>query len=306
MKHMTCKELGMKRPTAVQSHCIPKILEGHDVLRLTGSVKKAAFALPILQLLAEDPYRVLALVVTLTRELAFQLAEQFRALGSCLHLRCEVVVGGMDKLSQARNLVGRPHVVIATPGQIKVLLEEDPHIPPVFSKTKFLVLDEADRVLDAGFEDELRVAFQCLPKSRETLLFSATMTSDLQTLLELSSNKAYFYEAYEGFKTVDTLKQKFIKMPKKVKDVYLVYMLSKMEDMGIRSAIIFVSTCSLLLEELDQKAAALHYFKSQSLRLFSLHRFKSGQASILLATDVTSPGLDIPTVDLVINYDIPM
>ena len=92
-------------------------------------------------------------------------------------------------------------------------------------------MDEADRVLDAGFEDELRVVFQCLPKSRQTLLFSATMTSDLQTLLELSSNKAYFYEAYEGFKTVDTLKQKFIKMPMKVNDVYLVYMLSKMEDM---------------------------------------------------------------------------
>ncbi|TXG71312.1 hypothetical protein EZV62_006247 [Acer yangbiense] len=156
--------------------------------------------------------------------------EQFRALGSCLHLRfC------------SRNLVD---------------------IPPVFSKTKFLVLDEADRVLDAGFEDELRVVCQCLPKSRQTLLFSATMTSDLQTLLELSSNKVYFYEAYEGFKTVDTLKQKFIKMPEKVKDVYLVYMLSKMEDMG--------------------------------------------QASILLATDVASRGLDIPTVDLVINYDIPM
>ncbi|KAK0595205.1 hypothetical protein LWI29_004490 [Acer saccharum] len=138
------------------------------------------------------------------------------------------------------------------------------------------------------------------------------MTSDLQTLLELSSNKAYFYEAYEGFKTVDTLKQKFIKMPKKVKDVYLMYMLSKIEDMGICSAIIFVSTCrnchrlSLLLEELDQKAAALHSFKSQSLRLSSLHRFKSGQASILLATDVASHGLDISTVDLVINYDIPM
>ncbi|KAK4839481.1 hypothetical protein QYF36_022277 [Acer negundo] len=125
----------------------------------TSSGKTAAFALPILQRLAEDPYGVLALVVTPTRELAFQLAEQFRALGSCLHLRCEVVVGGMDKLSQARNLVGRPHVVIATPGRIKVLLKEDPDIPPMFSKTKFLILDEADRVLDAGFEDELRVVF---------------------------------------------------------------------------------------------------------------------------------------------------
>ncbi|KAL6998064.1 DEAD-box ATP-dependent RNA helicase 36 [Sarracenia purpurea var. burkii] len=137
------------------------------------------------------------------------------------------------------------------------------------------------------------------------------MTSDLQTLLELSANKAYFYEAYEGFKTVESLKQQYIFVPKNVKDVYLLHILSKMEDMGIRSAIIFVSTCrschllSLLLEELDLEAAALHSFKSQSLRLAALHRFKSGQVPVLLATDVAGRGLDIPTVDLVINYDIP-
>ncbi|KDP25071.1 hypothetical protein JCGZ_22606 [Jatropha curcas] len=309
----TCKELGMKRPTPVQVHCIPRILEGRDVLGLaqTGSGKTAAFALPILHRLAEDPYGIFALVLTPTRELAYQLAEQFRALGSCLHLRCAVVVGGMDMLTQAKTLIGRPHVVIATPGRLKVLLEENPDIPAVFSRTKFLVLDEADRVLDVGFEEELRVVFQCLPKNRQTLLFSATMTSNLESLLEVSANKAYFYEAYEGFKIVDTLKQKYVFIPKNVKDVYLVYILSKMEEMGIRSAMIFVSTCrtchllSLLLEELDQEAAALHSFKSQSMRLSALHQFKSGQASILIATDVASRGLDIPTVDLVINYDIP-
>ncbi|XP_015882044.2 DEAD-box ATP-dependent RNA helicase 36 [Ziziphus jujuba] len=309
----TCKELGMRKPTAVQSHCIPKILEGRDVLGLaqTGSGKTAAFALPMLHRLAEDPYGVFALVVTPTRELAYQMAEQFRALGSCLHLRCTVIVGGMDMLTQAKSLMARPHVVIATPGRLKVLLEENPDIPHVFSKTKFLVLDEADRVLDVGFEEELRVVFQCLPKNRQTLLFSATMTSDLQTLLELSANKAYFYEAYEGFKTVDTLKQQFILTPENVKDVYLVYLLSKLEDMGIRSAIIFVSTCrdchylSLLLEELGYEAAALHSFKSQSLRLAAIHRFKSGKVPTLLATDVGSRGLDIPTVDLVINYNVP-
>ncbi|KAM7269173.1 hypothetical protein ACFE04_024670 [Oxalis oulophora] len=303
----------MKRPTAVQSHCIPKILEGSDVLGLaqTGSGKTAAFALPILNKLAQDPYGVFALVITPTRELAYQLAEQFKALGSCLNVRCAVIVGGMDKLSQARVLAQRPHIVIATPGRVKVLIEENPDIPPVFSRTKFLVLDEADRVLDVGFEDELKVVFQCLPKNRQTLLFSATMTSDLQTLLELSANKAYFYEAYEGFKTVDTLKQQYIFIPPKVKDVYLVHILSKLEDMGIRSAMIFVSTCrtchllSLLLEEIGQEASALHSFKAQSLRLLALHRFKSGQVSILIATDVASRGLDIPTVDLVINYDIP-
>lgn len=303
----------MKKPTPVQHHCIPRILAGDDVLGLaqTGSGKTAAFALPILDRLALDPYGVFALVVTPTRELAYQLAEQFRALGSCLNLRCAVVVGGMDIINQAQTVISRPHVVIATPGRIKVLIEQSPDISAVFSKTKFLVLDEADRVLDVGFEEELGVVFQCLPKNRQTLLFSATMTSDLQTLLELSANKAYFYEAYEGFKTVESLKQQYVFVPQKVKDVYLVHVLSKMEDMGIRSAIIFVPTCrschllSLLLEELELEAAALHSFKSQSLRLAALHRFKSGKVPVLLATDVASRGLDIPTVDLVINYDIP-
>ncbi|XP_022717594.1 DEAD-box ATP-dependent RNA helicase 36 isoform X2 [Durio zibethinus] len=309
----TCKELGMRKPTPVQTHCIPKILAGRDVLGIaqTGSGKTAAFALPILHRLAEDPYGVFALVITPTRELAFQLAEQFRALGSCLHLRCSVVVGGMDMITQAKALVSRPHVVVATPGRVKVLLEENPDIPKVFQRTKFLVLDEADRVLDAGFEEELRVVFQCLPKNRQTLLFSATMTGDLQTLLELSANKAYFYEAYEGFRTVETLKEQYIFIPKTVKDAYLVHILSKMEDMNIRSAIIFVSRCrdchllSLLLEELEVEAAALHSLKSQALRLSAVQHFKSGRVSILLATDVASRGLDIPAVDLVINYDLP-
>ncbi|CAA0842132.1 DEAD-box ATP-dependent RNA helicase 36 [Striga hermonthica] len=309
----TCKALGMKRPTPVQHHCIPKILSGQDVMGLaqTGSGKTAAFALPILHRLAENPFGVFALVVTPTRELAYQLAEQFRALGSGLGLRVAVIVGGMDMINQSQGLMQRPHVVIATPGRIKVLIEQNPDIPAVFSNTKFLVLDEADRVLGVNFEEELRVIFQCLPKNRQTLLFSATMTSNLQTLLELSANKAYFYAAYEGFKTVESLKQQYVFIPKNVKDVYLLHILYKMEEMSVRSAIIFVSTCrgcellSLLLEQLDFEVAALHSHKSQSLRLSALHKFKSGQVPILLATDVANRGLDIPTVDLVINYDIP-
>ncbi|KFK43858.1 hypothetical protein AALP_AA1G183100 [Arabis alpina] len=309
----TCKELGMCKPTPVQTHCIPKILAGRDVLGLaqTGSGKTAAFALPMLHRLAEDPYGVFALVVTPTRELAFQLAEQFKALGSCLNLRCSVIVGGMDMLTQTRSLVSRPHIVITTPGRIKVLLENNPDIPPLFSRTKFLVLDEADRVLDVGFQDELRTIFHCLPETRQTLLFSATMTSNLQTLLQHSSNKAYFYEAYQGFKTVDTLTQQYIFLDKDAKELYLVHILSQMEDKGIRSAMIFVSTCrtcqrlNLMLEELQVENAAMHSLNSQSLRLSALSRFKSGKVPILLATDVASRGLDIPTVDLVINYDIP-
>lgn len=303
----------MTKPTPVQLHCVPRILAGDDVLGIaqTGSGKTAAFALPILTRLAQDPFGVFALVITPTRELAYQLADQFRALGSGLGLRCLVVVGGMNMTRQAKAVLERPHVVIATPGRIKVLIEDHPDIAAVFSNAKFLVLDEADRVLDVGFQEELRVIFQCLPKERQTLLFSATMTDDLQTLLEVSANKAYFYEAYEGFKTVETLKQQYALIPKNVREVYLLHILSKLEDMGIRSAIIFVSTCrschllTLMLEELELEVAALYSFKSQTLRLSALHRFKSGQVPILLATDVASRGLDIPTVDLVINYDIP-
>ena len=140
------------------------------------------------------------------------------------------------------------------------MLEENPDVAKVIQRTKFLLLDETDRVLDVGFEEELRVVFQCLPKNRQTLLFSATMTSDLKMLLELSANKAYYYEAYEGFKTVETLKQQYVFIPKTVKDAYLVHILSQMEDMNIRSVMIFVSRCkdchllSLLLEEPELEA----------------------------------------------------
>lgn len=277
----------------------------------TGSGKTAAFALPILQKLEKDPFGVFALVITPTRELASQLAEQFRALGSSLPVKCAVVVGGMDTTTQAKALMDRPHVVVATPGRIRSLLQNDPDLPGVFARTKYLVLDEADKVLDVGFEDELRVIFHCLPKDRQTLLFSATKTSDLESLLQLSSNASYFYEAYDGVKTVDSLKQQYIFINKTVKYVYLLHILSKLDDMGIRSVIVFVATCrtcqflSLLLEELGVSAVGLHSHKPQPLRLASLNRFKSGKSPILLATDVASRGLDIPTVDLVINYDIP-
>lgn len=138
----TCLELGIRRPTPVQRRCIPRILAGDDVLGIaqTGSGKTAAFALPILQRLSTEPYGVFSLVLTPTRELACQLAEQFRALGSSLQLRCALIVGGMDMIGQARALVQRPHIVVATPGRMKALLSEDPDIPAVFSKTKVIIL----------------------------------------------------------------------------------------------------------------------------------------------------------------------
>ncbi|KAL2653879.1 hypothetical protein R1flu_022007 [Riccia fluitans] len=309
---LTCKELGMVRPTPVQQGCIPQILNGKDVFGMaqTGSGKTAAFALPILQKLAENPYGIYALVITPTRELAFQIADQFNALGSSLSLRCTVVVGGMEMTAQALALMNRPHVVIATPGRMKDHFVSDGDMARYFSKAKFLVLDEADRLLEVGFEEEMRTILQIMPSNRQTLLFSATMTGNLKALHELSSDKAFFYEAYQGFKTVETLKQEYIFLPANVKDVYLLHLLNSLDD-SVRSLIIFAASCrtchllSLVMEEMDLDTAALHSMKTQQQRLASLSRFKAGQVPILIATDVASRGLDIPTVDLVINYDIP-
>lgn len=308
-----CKELGMKRPTLVQQGCVPQILAGKDVFGLaqTGSGKTAAFALPILQKLAENPYGVFALVLTPTRELAFQISDQFKALGSEVNLRSTVVVGGMDMTTQAKALMQRPHIVIATPGRLRDHFMNDPGIPDVFAKAKYLVLDEADRLMDVGFESELRSVFETMPSNRQTLLFSATMTSNLKALHDLSLDKAFFYQQYEGFKTVEALQQQYILTPANVKDVYLMHIMSTLEERKIRSVIIFASSCrtchllSLMMSELEVDTTALHSMKTQQQRLASLSRFKSGQVSILIATDVASRGLDIPTVDLVINYDIP-
>jgi len=309
----TCRELGMKKPTPVQQGCVSQILAGKDVFGLaqTGSGKTAAFALPILQKLAENPYGVYALVLTPTRELAFQISDQFKALGSGMNLRNTVVIGGMDMTAQAKALMQRPHVVIATPGRMRDHLTNDPDIAAVFARTKFLVLDEADRLLEVGFEQEIRVVLENLPSTRQTLLFSATMTSNLQALHELSMEKAFFYQAYEGFKTVEALQQEYLFIPANVKDVYLMHVMSTLEDREVRSVIIFASSCrtchflSLMMAELETDTVALHSMKTQQQRLASLSRFKSGQVPILIATDVASRGLDIPTVDMVVNYDIP-
>jgi ATP-dependent RNA helicase DDX49/DBP8 len=133
-----CSSLGMRCPTAVQRRCIPRALAGENVLGIaeTGSGKTAAFALPILHRLGEDPFGVAALALSPTRELAAQLAEQFRALGSPLGIRCLAAIGGFDPLGQAKGLARRPHVVVATPGRIATLIKNDPDLAKVFARTK--------------------------------------------------------------------------------------------------------------------------------------------------------------------------
>eukprot|EP00877_Chromochloris_zofingiensis_P012977 jgi/Chrzof1/7933/Cz02g41230.t1 len=310
-----CKSLGITKPTQVQVGCIPAILEGKDVIGTaqTGSGKTAAFALPILQQLAHDPYGVYALVLTPTRELAVQLAEQFRAFGAGMNLKDATIIGGLDMQQQARALARRPHVVIATPGRLQGLLENDVTLKKGFSRTKFLVLDEADRLLDPSFEDALRSVLSVLPQQdRQTLLFSATMTKSLVKLQAASLQHAFVFQAYEGLHTAEGLREQYVFVPSKIKDVYLYHLITNLQQHKVRSAIVFVSTCrgcqllSLLLKELGLPCAALHSGKAQKQRLAALNAFKSEMVPLLLATDVASRGLDIPTVDLVINYDLPV
>ena len=308
-----CGSLGLRRPTPVQAGCVPAILAGRNVVGTaqTGSGKTAAFALPILQRLAEDPFGVFALVLTPTRELAFQIADQFKALGAGMGVQTAVVVGGLEVGEQGRQLARRPHVVVATPGRLRDHFAHDAALVRGFQRLRFLVLDEADRLLDPTFEAELKVILRPLPKRRQTLLFSATLTRSIEALRQVALKDAYHFAAVQGLKTAATLRQQYVLCPAKVKEVYLFHLLKRLEALEVRSAIIFVGTvkkCRLLdhlLDEMDVKALCMHSKLPMKQRLQALERFKSGLAPILLATDVAARGLDIPTVDLVVNYDLP-
>ncbi|KAF8477882.1 P-loop containing nucleoside triphosphate hydrolase protein [Gautieria morchelliformis] len=222
--------MSIRRPTPVQAACIPCLLEGRDCIgnAKTGSGKTVAFALPILQKLSLDPYGIFALVLTPTRELAFQISDQFTVLGSPLNLRTAVVVGGMDMMAQAIELGNRPHVVIATPGRIVDHLRSS-NGEWDLSRIKFLILDEADRLLTETFSSELSHLFSVIPKDRQTGLFTATLTPAIEALAEAvprpGKQKPFIYRMTASVETVDTLKQSYILVPSHVREPYLYYLL---------------------------------------------------------------------------------
>ncbi|KAI9159542.1 putative RNA helicase [Blastocladiella emersonii ATCC 22665] len=306
--------LAISAPSDIQRACIPAILEGKNVVgnAKTGSGKTAAFALPIIQRLAEDMYGPYALVLTPTRELAFQIAEQFRALGTGINLREAVVVGGMDMMAQALELEKRPHVIIGTPGRLVDHLNSGTRMS--LKRARFLVLDEADRLLHPTFSSDLEALFAQLAPDRQTLLFSATMTKSIEALIGDGSGEAglknlFVHRSSEKYEANAQLDQRYIFVPSSVKEAYLVHLMKN--DFKDKSVIIFTSrcrTCALvvaLLQNFGIRCTGLHSFMTQAERVASLAKFKSNVVDILLATDVGSRGLDIPKVQLVINYDIP-
>uniref|UniRef100_UPI003AACCD38 probable ATP-dependent RNA helicase DDX47 isoform X3 n=1 Tax=Centroberyx gerrardi TaxID=166262 RepID=UPI003AACCD38 len=213
-----CDQLGWKSPTKIQIEAIPVALQGKDVIGLaeTGSGKTGAFALPILQSLLSSAQRLHTLVLTPTRELAFQISEQFEALGSSIGVKCAVIVGGIDMMSQSLVLAKKPHIVIATPGRLIDHMENTKGFS--LRALKFLVMDEADRILNMDFETEVDKILKVIPRDRRTFLFSATMTKKVQKLQRAALKDPVKCAVSTKYSTVDKLQQYYIFIPSKYKN----------------------------------------------------------------------------------------
>lgn len=216
------------------------------------------------------------------------------------------IVGGIDMMTQSIALAKKPHVIVATPGRLVDHLQNTKGFS--LRSLKFLVMDEADRMLSMDFEEEINKILAVIPRERRTFLFSATMTTKVAKLQKAALTDPVKVEVSNRFQTPKNLVQEYLFIPAKWKDCYLAYVLDEFKG---QSAIVFVATCNgalritLLLRNLGFEAVCLHGQMSQPKRLGALNKFKSGQREILVATDVASRGLDIPNVDVVLNYDIP-
>ncbi|KAF2092196.1 ATP-dependent RNA helicase-like protein dbp8 [Saccharata proteae CBS 121410] len=315
--------MAIKKPTGIQKGCIPEILKGRDCIggSRTGSGKTAAFAVPILQKWAEDPVGIFAVILTPTRELALQIYEQLNAIGGPQSLKTVLVTGGADMRAQAIALSSRPHIVVATPGRLAdhVNTSGEDTVGGL-RRTRFVVLDEADRLLEGGHGSMLPDVETCLsvlpPSSeRQTLLFTATVTPEVRALREMprAKNKPEVFVCEvdtEDLAVPTTLQQKYMQVPVTHREAFLHTFLQTPANES-KSIIIFVNrtTTAQLLEQmlrlLDHKVTSLHSGLPQSKRISNLSRFRAKASRILVATDVAARGLDIPAVEMVINYDVP-
>lgn len=221
-------------------------------------------------------------------------------------MTCANIVGGVDVMAQALVLAKKPHIVVGTPGRIVYHLQNTKGF--TLNKIKFFVLDEADRLLSLEFEDDIDTILQVIPKERTSFLFSATMTSKVGKLQRASLRNPVKVEVSSKNQTVDTLHQQYLFIPEMYKDCYVAYLLTQFAG---NTVILFTSKCvtgqklAYALRFLGFEAIPLHGKLSQAQRFAALNKFKSGERTIMVATDVASRGLHIPDVDIVINYDMP-
>ena len=308
-------EMGYETMTPIQEQAIPVVLEGKDVMGAaqTGTGKTAAFALPLLQRMMKhenastSPARhpVRALVLLPTRELAVQVAEQVELYAKHTNLRSAVVFGGMDMKPQTMALKAGVEVLVATPGR---LLDHIEAKNAVLNQVEYVVLDEADRMLDIGFLPDLQRILSYLPKQRITLLFSATFSPEIKRLASSYLQDPVTIEVARSNATASTVEQHFYSVGADDKRRALHQVLKTRE---LKQAFVFVNSklgCARLARSLEKeglKTTALHGDKSQDERLKALEAFKSGEVDLLVCTDVAARGLDIKDVPAVFNFDVP-
>ncbi len=303
---------GYTTPTPIQAQAIPLVLEGKDILGIaqTGTGKTAAFALPILQRLAETrkpaPRRgCRCLVLSPTRELATQIAESFRAYGKNMGLSVTVVFGGVKYGPQVRALAAGVDILVATPGRLIDHINEK---VANLSETEVFVLDEADQMLDMGFVVPIRRIAKTLPQQRQNLFFSATMPTEIGKLAgELLKNPAKV-SVTPSATTVEKIDQKILFIESGRKRALLAEL---MDDGAMKRVLIFTRTkrgadrVAKQLGTIGVEAAAIHGDKSQGQRERSLAQFKAGEVRALVATDIAARGIDVDGVSHVIQYELP-
>lgn len=299
-------EAGYTTPMRIQAQAIPIALEGRDIIGCaqTGTGKTAAFALPILQRLVQGR-RPQALILAPTRELAIQVGESFRTYGKHLSFRMTTVYGGVSLEPQIKALRKGADVIVATPGRLLDHLRRR-HVS--LSSVRYLVLDEADRMLDMGFLPDVERIINQVPAREQTMLFSATMPSEIRSLAARYMKDAVRVEAAPPATVARGITHRVYPVPRSLKSRLLLRLIT---DEPVQSALIFTRTrrgadrLADYLEHQRLSVARLHSDRSQGQRQRALTGFRSGQYQILVATDIAARGLDIPIVSHVFNYDLP-
>jgi len=305
-------EAGYTEPTPIQSAAIPPILVGHDLIGIaqTGTGKTAAFTLPILTKLAAlppNPRRgTKLLVVAPTRELAVQIEENVRAYAKHLLLTVATVFGGVGEHPQIRALRAGTDIIIACPGRLIDLMGQR---CADFSQLKFLVLDEADRMLDMGFLPSIRRIVSQLPKQRQTLLFSATLSKEIESLTHEFQHHPKTIQIGRRANPAETVTQLVYEVPRHLKTALLLHLL---RDPQMDMVLVFsrmkhgANRLARQLAEKGVRTATLHSNRSQNQRLRALKDFKEGAVRVLVATDIAARGIDVDGISHVVNYDFPM
>lgn len=305
-------EAGYVEPTPIQAAAIPPILAGHDLIGIaqTGTGKTAAFTLPILTRLAAQPAGqsrgTRVLVIAPTRELAVQIDENVKAYAKHLPLTVATVFGGVGEHAQIRALRAGTEVIIACPGRLLDLMNQR-HAD--FSQLKFLVLDEADRMLDMGFLPDIRRIVKQLPTARQTLMFSATLSKEIESLTHEFQRAPKTVQIGRRSNPAETVTQLVYEVPKHLKTSLLLHLL---RDPQMDMVLVFSRMkhgADRIARQLEQKGirtATLHSNRSQNQRLKALKDFKSGAVRVLVATDIAARGIDVDGISHVVNYDFPM